>query len=152
MTEQEFDELWEYLVHRYYSDESNRLSHHESIFYSLNILRGSVPRSGFIGYFENSTGANILLTIKALKELGLSEVLKILDEAISIAIKGKALQNSDSPIKLFPDLLSEEEYESEIEKLEQKLTPLENRFYQHDNLLWKVLCEFADNNKLKARS
>ena len=133
MTVQEFETLWTNLVNRTYDENAVPLSGEEKLFYVINRLRGAVPRSGFLGYFENSTGEQIQLTLEALKELELSKGLKILQDAINIVWKNDYLPSTNSSLELFPDSLSEEEAENASNRFDEKLTPIEDDFNEYED-------------------
>ena len=152
MKEEDFDILWTDLVERSHKDGSVPLSECERHFYAVNILRGSVPRSGFIGYFENWTGQDILDAHAGLKALGLDSVLALLEQAEAIALGGKPIPTSLSRIEIFPESLTEDEYETESDRLDEALGPISEKFYTQDEIIWNTLCRYADANNLKPKS
>ena len=100
MTDKEFADYWASLVEKKYSPKAE-LSSDERFFYAANVFRGTVPRSGLIGYFEN-TEANVIHDAHhALAMLGLSEVLRLLQEAQEIVLNRKPLPDSQQWITLF---------------------------------------------------
>ncbi|MHC2071119.1 DMP19 family protein [Bremerella sp. T1] len=152
MQEEEFDILWANLVERSFQPDSIPLSECERNFYAVNLLRGSVPRSGFVGFFENFSGQEILDAHAGLKALGLETVLALLEKAEATALRDKPLLPSASPMELIPSSLSEDEYEQEMDRLDEALGPVTQEFYAQDGSIWDALCRYADENDLKPRS
>ena len=151
MTDQEFNELWTNLVHRSSGTTSPPLTRDERLFYAVNLLRGSVPRSGFIGYFENFTGREIHDAHDVLKELNLDAVLSLLQQAQAIALGDRPLQDDALPIHVFPDSLTEKEYEETSDRLDAAMQPLEKRMYEFDSDIWRAICQFAAQRHMKPR-
>ncbi|PQO26000.1 hypothetical protein C5Y96_21350 [Blastopirellula marina] len=152
MQEEDFDILWANLVERSYKPGSAALSECEWNFYAVNLLRGSVPRSGFIGYFENFTGQEILDAHAGLKALGLDSVLALLEKAEAVVLGGKPILPSASPLEIIPSSLTEEEYEQAIDRMDEALGPVSEAFYAQEESIWNALCQYADENNLKPRS
>lgn len=152
MKDEEFDILWTDLVERSHGDGLRPLSECERHFYAVNLLRGSVPRSGFIGYFENWTGQDILDAHAGLKALGLDSVLALLEQAEAIALAGKPIPPGSSRIEVIPVSLTEDEYEAESDRLDEALGPISEEFYKHDEIIWNALCGYAEENNLKPTS
>ena len=92
MTDEEFADYWSYLVEKMQTSTYNGLSKDERVFYSANILRGSVPRSGVVGYFENTECDVIRDAHHALSTLGLTNALKLLQDAQRIILEGDPLR------------------------------------------------------------
>src|SRR5687768_1712027 len=110
MTEEDFNALWTNLVKRSHKADGPPLSEHERRFYAVNLLRGSVPRSGFIGYFENWSALEIAAAHEGLRTLGLLPVLAVLERAQSTVLGGRPLPGDSSAIEVFPNSLTDEEY------------------------------------------
>lgn len=151
MTDEEFSKLWTNLVHRGSGTASPALTREERLFYSVNLLRGSVPRSGFVGYFENFTGREIHDAHEGLKELGLSSALSLLQQAQAIVLGDRPLQDDALPIQIFPDSLTEKEFEEASERLDAAMQPLEKKMYELDSDIWQALCQFATQRDIKPR-
>ncbi len=128
MEPEDFERLWTSLVDRKYGKTGDPLDESEQMLFGLNLFAGGVPRSGMIGYFENSTGKEILDARSALRTLGLERPLKILDDAQRILMDGATLVPTDEQIEVVPRDLSEEEYEAYSEKLESKISSTEEEF------------------------
>lgn len=152
MTEDEFEAIWTNLVERSHNPDGPPLSQPERCFYTVNLLRGSVPRSGFIGYFENCTGPEIAAAHQGLRALGLQSTLDLLDQAQHVVLAGKPLPEDDSPIEIFPDSMTEEEFETESERIDEAVAPIEQEFYSHDEAIWNALCDYAESHQLKPPS
>ena len=84
MTETDFESLWKNLVQRMHGADEPALSKHERHFYAVNLLRGSVPRSGFIGYFENWSGSEIADAYEGLRALELPSALELLEQEFDV--------------------------------------------------------------------
>ena len=112
MTETDFESLWKNLVQRMHGADEPALSKHERHFYAVNLLRGSVPRSGFIGYFENWSGSEIADAYEGLRALELPSALELLEQAARIVLGGRPVPVDASPIEIFPASLTEAEYEA----------------------------------------
>ncbi len=149
MSDAEFNALWADLVSRAYKTDMPSLSGHERHFYAVNLLRGSVSRSGFIGYFENNSSSDIAAAHEGLRELKLLLALALLEKAQNIILKGRLLPENPSCIDAFPASLTEEEYERESDRMEVDITPIQREFYRHDAVIWTTLCEYADSHQLK---
>ena len=149
MTEEEFEKLWKDLVNRFFRNKSE-LTREELLFYAVNILRGSVPRSGFIGYFENNEGPTIMAAKEGLMEMNLQTGLKILEIAQEIIMGDSPLPTDDKPIMLLPHD-TEEQYKKACEKLEFALHKVEKDFYEYEEKLWEGLLNYASDNQLKPR-
>jgi hypothetical protein len=149
MTEDDFNALWKNLVKRSHKADGPPLSEHERRFYAVNLLRGSVPRSGFIGYFENWNASEIAAAHEGLRALRLLPVLALLEKAQNTVLGGRPLPKDSSRIAVFPKSLTEEEYERECNRMDEALTPIEEEFRKHDDEIWKALCEYADKHQLK---
>lgn len=149
MSDAEFNALWSDLVSRSYKTDKLPLSEHERHFYAVNLLRGSVPRSGFIGYFENNSSSDIAAAHEGLRELNLLLVLALLEKAQNIILRGRPLPEDSSCIDVFPTSLTEEEYERESDNMEVDITAIQREFCKHDAVTWTALFEFADRHQLK---
>lgn len=152
MTEDELDALWSNLVDRSHKADALPLTEPERIFYAVNLLRGSVPRSGFLGYFENWSGSDISDAHLGLRALRLNAVRALLERAQNAVWGGRSLPDDATPQVIFPDSLSEEEYETQSDRLAQALAPIEEEFHEHDQAIWSALCAFADVHQLAPRS
>lgn len=148
MNEENFEILWSRLVAVFHK-EPKKLTHEEFIFYSVNSLRGSVPRSGFIGFFENNNVSVITAAHKGLAEMNLTNIAALLNRAQQIAIGNKRLPSDGSYIEVVPRD-SEEEYEKESERLEHALYDVESAFYKYDDVLWDALGEYARKHQLES--
>ena len=144
MSEDDFNALWTSLVKR-----SRSLSEHEWRFYAVNLLRGSIPRSGFIGYFENWSVSEIAAAHEGLRALQLRPVLALLERAQDIVLRGKPLPRDFSRVEVFPSSLTDEEYEKESSRIDEALAPIEEEFYRCDDQIWNALSDYADKHKLK---
>jgi len=128
------------------------LSKQERHFYCVNFLRGSVSRSGFIGYFENSTYQDIADAYDGLEILDLQPVLSLFEKAKDIVLGNKHLPKEKSPVIVFPDSLTEEEYEEAANLMDKSLLPIQEEFYKYDEILYSALCEYADRHQLEPHS
>ena len=128
MEDADFERLWTNIVDRKYKKVGEPLNEIEQLLYALNLFAGGVPRSGMIGYFENSTGKEIHDAKAALTVLGMEPHRKIIDDAQEILMDGGALSSSDEQVEVIPRDLSEEEYEVYSEQLESRIAPVEERF------------------------
>ncbi len=144
MTEAEFESLWKNLVMRVHGTEGPPLSKQERHFYAVNLLRGSVPRSGFIGYFENWSGREIADAFEGLAALRLQSVLALLERASRIVFEGRPIPIDSSPIAIFPDSLTEAEYDQASKQMDEALTPIEVELCELDEQIWAALCDHAD--------
>lgn len=152
MNEEDFDVLWANLVERSFQPGSVPLSQCERNFYAVNLLRGSVPRSGFLGYFENFSGQEILATHAGLKALGLDLVLSLLEKAETIVFGDQPIPPSESPMEIIPASLTEDKYEQAMARLDEALDPVTEEFYAQEERIWDAMCKYADENDLKPRS
>lgn len=148
MTDEEFTNFWRFLVEKKYSTKAE-LSSDERVFYAANIFRGSVPRSGLIGYFENTECDVIRDAHNALVTLGLSESLRILQEAQQIFLNGAPLPDTDQFVTLFDYDLPEQELESAMDDLENRVSDLQDQLYLQDQAIFDSLCRFADEKRLR---
>ncbi len=144
MTETDFESLWKNLVQRMHGADEPALSKHERHFYAVNLLRGSVPRSGFIGYFENWSGSEIADAYEGLRALELPSALELLEQAARIVLGGRPVPVDASPIEIFPASLTAAEYEQASNRMDQALTPIEAEFCALDETIWAALCDYAD--------
>jgi hypothetical protein len=149
MTDDDFDALWTNLVERSHQPRRAPLTADERVFYAVNLLRGSVPRSGFIGYFENWTGAEISAAHRGLRVLELETALGLLTAAQTLVLGDQPLPDEAVSLTVFPDSLSEEEHEEASSRLDEALTPIEEQFYPLDDEIYEALCSFADTHRLK---
>jgi hypothetical protein len=99
MTDKEFEDYWAYLVEKRHSAKA-ALSCDERVFYAANLLRGSVPRDGLIGYFENTECDAIREAHHALATLGVPEALRLLQAAQEIVVQWRWSNPThfDSPV------------------------------------------------------
>lgn len=151
MTEDDFNALWTNLVERSHKAGGPPLSEDERRFYAVNLLRGSVPRSGFIGYFENWSASEIAAAHEGLRALNLLPVLALLEKAQNTVFGDRPLPKDSLPIEVIPNSLSEEEYERESNRIDEALIPIEEEFYKHDDEMWNALCEYADRHQLSPK-
>lgn len=131
MKDADFERLWANLVDRKYKKTGEPLNESEQLLYALNLFAGGVPRSGMIGYFENSSGKEIHDAKAALTALGMESHRKIIDDAQTILMDGKPLPSSEEQVEVIPRDLTEEEYEAYSELLSgstPRLNPLRRGF------------------------
>jgi hypothetical protein len=150
MTDEEFADYWTFLVKRKHESTFEDLSEDERIFYAANIFRGSVPRSGLIGYFENTECEVIRGTHHALSMLGLSDALKLLQDAQRIILKGDPLPETDQFVTLFNCDLPEDEVEKAIDDLDGLVQDFQYQLYLQNQAIFDSLCRFANQKKLHA--
>lgn len=148
MTDSEFKTLWTRLVAKKRGNDGDVLTKHERLFYAANWLRGSVPRSGFVGYYENSTGDEIRDAHQALETMSLGQCLDVLKQAQALILAGAELPDGARKVHVFPDDLSEEEYIEVSDKLDIALRSIEERFYECDDAIFAALCAYADEHNL----
>jgi hypothetical protein len=149
MTDEEFDNYWEYLVKKKRQSANAALSSDERVFYAVNTFRGSVPRSGLIGYFENTECDVIRDAHHGLATLGLPEALRLLQEAQTFVLNGDPLPETDRLLPLFDDGLPEEELEQAMDDLDEKVRDVEDQLYLQDQAIFDSLCRFADERNLR---
>lgn len=149
MTDDDFDALWTNLVQRSHQPMHTALTADERVFYAVNLLRGSVPRSGFIGYFENWSGADISAAHRGLRVLGLETASRLLAAAQTLVLGDQPLPDDAVSLTVFPDSLTEEEHEEMSDRLDKALDPIEKQFYPLDDEIYEALCSFADVHQLK---
>lgn len=151
MTDNDFDALWRNLVERSHRSGSSPLTENERHFYAVNLLRGSVPRSGFIGYFENWKIAEIMAAYEGLRALNLESVLVLLERAQEVVLGGRPLPKDTTSLTIVSHSLSEEDYERESNRIESALSPIEEAFCQLEEEIWAALCTYADHHHLKPK-
>lgn len=149
MTDDDFDALWTNLVKRSHESMHAPLTADERVFYAVNLLRGSVPRSGFIGYFENWSGADISAAHRGLRVLGLEAASRLLASAQELVLGDQPLPDEAVSLTVFPDSLTEEEHAEMSDRLDEALAPIEKQFYPLDDEIYEALCSFADAHQLK---
>ncbi|MGL4465004.1 MAG: DMP19 family protein [Planctomycetia bacterium] len=149
MTDEEFTVYWGLLVTKKYSTKET-LSSDERLFFAANDFRGSVPRSGLVGYFENTECDVISDAHSALATLGLSEALKLLQDGQNIVLKGNPLPETDQCLTLFDKDLAEETLDQPMNELDESVKEIERQLYLQDDLIFDVLCRFADERALGA--
>lgn len=149
MTDDDFDALWTNLVQRSHEPMHTALTADERVFYAVNLLRGSVPRSGFIGYFENWSGADISAAHRGLRVLGLETASRLLAAAQALVLGEQPLPDDAVSLTVFPDSLTEEEHAEMSDRLDEALDPIEKQFYPLDDEIYEALCSFADVHQLK---
>jgi hypothetical protein len=148
MTDKDFADYWAFLVEKKYSTKAV-LSSDERAFFAANIFRGSVPRSGLIGYFEN-TGCDVIRDAHlALAMLGLPEALTLLHDAQEIVLNGRPLPETDQCITLFDFDLPEEELEQAMKDLDERVRSVQIQLYLQDQPIFDALCRFADERNLR---
>ena len=150
MTDEDFADYWTFLVKRKQESTYDDLLEDERIFYAANIFRGSVLRSGLIGYFENTECEVIRGTHHALSMLGLSDALKLLQDSQRIILKGDPLPETDQFVTLFNYDLPEEEVEKAMDDLDRLVQDVQDQLYLQDQAIFDSLCRFADQRKLHA--
>ena len=147
MTDQEFEDYWAFLVEKKHSAMA-ALSSDERVFYAANIFRGSVPRSGLIGYFEN-TGCDVIRDAHhALATLDLPEALKLLQNAQRIVLNGDPLPDTDQCLVLFDDDLPEADLVKAMDDLDQRVGDIQSLLYLQDRPVFDALCRLADEKSL----
>jgi hypothetical protein len=146
MTDEEFADYWTVLVEKKHSTKA-ALSSDERVFYAANIFRGSVPRSGLIGYFENTECDVIRDAHHALAILGLPDALRLLQDAQRIVLNGDPLPETGQFVSLFDDL-PEEELEQAMDDLDERVRDVHNQLYLHDQAIFDSLCRFANDRGL----
>lgn len=147
MSDEEFEAYWSSLVKKKYSTE-DALSDDERIFYAANLFRGSVPRSGLIGYFENTECDVIRDAHRALAALGLIEALRLLTDAQQIVLNGEPLPETEQLLTLLDDDLPEEEYEQAMDELDERVAEIEKLLCLQDEAIFDSLCDFAKEKRL----
>ena len=152
MTDQDFSELWTNLVERDSGRRLPTLSREERMFFAVNLLRGSVPRSGLIGYFENVTGRDIFDAHQGLTELKLFSVLSLLQQAQAIILGDRPLPPDELPVQVLSDSLTDTEYEAAINRLDAAVHPIQERLLESDDDIWNALCQFASGQGLKPKA
>lgn len=155
MTDDEFWEYWTYLVkkkHEEHPSTDDSLTSDERVFYSANIFRGSVPRSGLLGYFLNTECDVIRDAHHALSVLGLPDALKLLQDAQRIILNGESLPEKDQFLTLYDNDLPDEELEKAMDDLDGKVREIQEQLYLQDDAIYDSLCRFADERKLRAPS
>lgn len=147
MTDEQFSDYWKSLVDKRYS-KKEPLSSDERVFYSANIFRGSVPRSGLIGYFENTECDVIRDAHHALTVLDLPDAARLLQDAQRIALNGNPLPETNECMSLVDEDLPEEEQDEAMEELEEKLQAIQEQLYLQNQAIFDALCRFADERGL----
>lgn len=150
MKDADFERLWANLVYRKYKKIGEPLNESEQLLYALNLFAGGVPRSGMIGYFENSSGKEIHDAKAALTALGMELHRKIIDDAQAVLMDGRAIPCSEEQIEVIPRNLSEEEYEAYSERLDTEIEPVEERFYAIEDDLYDGIDRFIEMRGIKA--
>lgn len=146
MTDEEFSDYWSFLVKKKHAT----LSIDERVFYAANILRGSVPRSGLMGYFENTECNVIRDASDALATLSLPETQRLLQDAQTIVLNGAPLPETDQRLSLYDDSLTEEEFARAMDDLDEKVSDIQSQLYSQDQAIFDALCRFADERQLRA--
>lgn len=149
MTDQEFEDYWAFLVKKKHW-ETATLSSDERVFYAANILRGSVPRSGLVGFFENTSCDIIRDAHDSLATLGLHEALTLLQDATRIVMNGHPLPETDQCLTLFDYDLPEADLEKAMDELDENVGNIQDQLYLQDQLIFSALCRFADEKRLLA--
>jgi len=148
MTDKQFTDYWTTLVEKKYHSTCAKFSRDERIFYSANIFRGVVPRSGLIGYFENNECDVIRDAHLALAVLDLPDALKLLEEAQSIILNGNPLPETDQYLTLYDFSLPEEEVYKAMDDLDEKVQDVQSQIYLQNQVIYDALCRFADERGL----
>jgi Domain of unknown function (DUF4375) len=150
MKDSDFEKLWMNLVDRKYKKTGEPLNENEQLLYALNLFAGGVPRSGMIGYFENSTGKDIHDAKAALTVLGMEPHRRIIDDAQDILMDGRPLPSTDDQVEIIPRGLSKEEYEEYSERLESMIAPVEDRFEALEDDLYDGIDRFIEISGITA--
>ncbi len=150
MNDKEFTDYWTALVNKKYHSTPADLSRDERIFYCANTFRGSVPRSGLVGYFENNECDVIRDAHVAIAVLGLPDVLRLLEEAQTIILNGNPLPETDQYLNLYDFSLPEEEVYKAMDDLDEKVQDIQNQLYLQNQAIYDALCRFADERSLRA--
>ena len=148
MTEAQFEALWIRLVKKKHGESTDALTTQERLFYGVNRLRGSVPRSGFIGYFEHSTGDDVRDAHAGLQVMQLDDVLTLLQRAQAIVLRDQPLPAGTDPIEVLPGEWSEEAFETAMDELDLAVTDVQKSFYECDENIFAALCQYADQHGL----
>lgn len=151
MTDETFADYWEYLVDKIHRASYQAATADERIFYSANILRGSVPRSGIVGYFENTACDVIRDAHHALSTLGLPDALKHLQDAQQLILNGNPLPETASFVTLFDSSLAKEERDKALDDLDESVRDIEHQLGEQDEAIFDALCRFADEKSLCIR-
>ncbi len=151
MEPDDFERLWTNLVDRKYGKTGEPLDESEELLYALNLFAGGVPRSGMIGYFENSTGKEILDAKSALKIIGLESHIKILEDAQRILMVGRTLARTEEQIEIVASDLSEEEYEAHSEQLDRKIASVEEAFEAIEDALYDGIDRLIETRGITAK-
>lgn len=147
MTDKEFTDYWAFLVEKKHAAKAV-LSSDERVFYAANLFRGAVPRSGLIGYFENTECDVIRDAHDALATLDLPEALKSLQDAQRIVFHGNPLPETDECPVLFDYDADEAELEKAMNDLALQVRGIEQQLYLQDQPIFDALCRFADEKSL----
>lgn len=75
----------------------------------------------------------------------------LLQLAQEIALGDRPLPKDGLPIQVFPESLTEKEYDELSERLDAAMKPVEERMYKLDDDMWQALCRFAEQRKLKPK-
>jgi hypothetical protein len=149
MADEEFGDYWAFLVAKKHRSTNAALSTDERMFYAANMFRGSVPRSGLIGYFENTECDVIRDAHHALAALGLPEALMLLQDAQRIILNGGPLPETGQFVTLFDYDLPEEELTQAMDDLDEKVRDVQSQLYLQDKAIFDSLCRFADERDLR---
>ena len=147
MTEEEFSDYWPKLVDKKYSDDQ-QLTEEENIFYTVNCLRGAVPRSSLMGYLENVVADEVQDAIRGLESLGLIEASEKLKETVGIYLQGDEVEQIHGLLADKYSKLSEEEYDQFELKMFEQLGAIEDYFMEQDGAFFDALRYHADKNTL----
>lgn len=148
MTAAQFETLWVRLVHQKYGTSAEPMTAPERLFYAVNGLRGSVPRSGFVGYFEHATGDDVREAHEGLQSMQLRDVQLLLRRAQAIVLRDQPLPAGDDPIEVLPGDWNEDEFVQAMDELDVAVTAVQESFYERDEEIFAALCKFAEQHGL----
>ena len=148
MNEEQFGDLWMRLVKAKHAVPAQPLTRQEQLFYAANSLRGCVPRSGFVAYFENSSGDEVRDAYEALRIMQLDDVLALLERAQQIVLRDQLLPEGDGEIVVLSLDVNEDAYWVEMDKLDIAVDDVQESFYECDEKFFDALCWFAERNGL----
>ena len=61
------------------------------------------------------------------------------------------LPTDSTPIEVFPDTLSEDDYEAASDRLDSSLSAVQEAFYKYEDDIWTALCDYAVQHKLVSK-
>jgi hypothetical protein len=138
-----FRKLWRALVHRVHQTPEGfaGLSEDERIYFAVGILDGEVYNGGFDQYLWNSSGAYYSYAERGLLELGASESLRLLHEAVDTALPDRRFPEDDDERRRFLALV-------ETPAVAEALERLDKAYWRDPDGLEKRLEQFARDRRL----